>query len=267
MTNRLGEFLRARRGLVRPADAGLPDLAERRVPGLRRDELAALAGVSPEYYARLEQGRDRNPSEQVLTSLARALRLDADTEAHLRRLVHPPRAGAPGPERLAPGLQELIDAWPDTPALVWGRHLDVLAANALAVALAPRYAPGTNLFRSFFLDPASRALHPDWEAMAGNVTAILRRLAGAAPDDRRLTGLVSELTAGSTAFARHWSRHDARRTTTAVKRFTHPTAGELELAKHAFTVPGADEQTLVVYRAEPDSPAAARLRRLAASAA
>ncbi|MGW0212536.1 MmyB family transcriptional regulator, partial [Streptomyces sp. NPDC003233] len=166
-TNALGEFLRARRALVRPEQVGLPGGGLRRVPGLRREEVAMLAGISSDYYLRLEQGRDRNPSVQVLQAIAGVLRLDADATAHLVGLAQ----DRPGPgvrsgrrtQQVPASLLQLIDGWPRNPAYVQNRYTDCLAANALATALTPNYRPGVNLLRAVFLDPAERELRRDWE--------------------------------------------------------------------------------------------------------
>lgn len=151
--NGIGRFLRARRELVRPEDVGLPDLGRRRVPGLRREELALLAGVSADYYMRLEQGRDQHPSEQVLEALARVLLLDDDATAHLHELARPAprrRRAATRPERVPPELQRLLDTWSQTPAFALGRRMDVLASNALADVLYRGFTKGNNLARVFF---------------------------------------------------------------------------------------------------------------------
>jgi transcriptional regulator with XRE-family HTH domain len=165
--NLIGEYLRARRELVRPEHVGLPDLASRRrVPGLRREEVAMLAGVSTDYYVRLEQGRDQHPSQQVLDALARALQLDDDAAAHLGRLATPParrRRKSPRPEKVPAGILQLIESWSQTPALVQGRYMDVLAVNPLATALAPYYVAGANIVRAAFLDPRVRDMYEDWD--------------------------------------------------------------------------------------------------------
>jgi transcriptional regulator with XRE-family HTH domain len=222
--NALGSFLKARRALVRPEDAGLPVTGRRRVAGLRRDELAALAGVSLAYLTRLEQGRDRNPSEQVLDALGAALRLDADLTGHLHALARGASRRNGGPplrpqERPAPGTQLLLDAWVDTPAYLRGRRFDVLAANAKAIALAPMYQPGRNLVRDVFLDPGARALFPRWDAVAADSVAALRAAAGADLDDPALRELVEDLSAASEDFRRLWERHDVRPTRDETKEF------------------------------------------------
>jgi transcriptional regulator with XRE-family HTH domain len=169
----LGEYLRARRALVRPEDAGLPARGRRRVPGLRREELAALAGISSDYYLRLEQGRDRHPSPQIIEAVARALRLDEDATAYLHGLAQPEVAPHRGPPERAPtSIEHLIASWRETPAFVQDRHLDILAANALASALSPVFSPGVNLVRAVFLDPEVRRLNGDgWDRVAHSAVA------------------------------------------------------------------------------------------------
>jgi transcriptional regulator with XRE-family HTH domain len=258
MENLLGEFLRARRELARPSDVGLPEAAgRRRVPGLRREEVAMLAGVSADYYVRLEQGRDRHPSEQVIEALARVLGLDDEGVAHLRELARPVvrRRRAPSrPERVGPGLQRLLDRWPHTPALVVGRYLDVLAHNRLAVAINTCSVTGQNQVRAIFLDPAARDIFPDWGVVAQDTVASLRAAAGARLDDPRLTELVGELSLKSPEFRQLWARHDVRAKTAGSKRFIHPMVGELTLGYETFAVNGAPGQLLVVYHPEPGSP-------------
>ncbi|WP_327011110.1 helix-turn-helix transcriptional regulator [Dactylosporangium sp. NBC_01737] len=256
--NDLGEFLKARRSLLRPEDVGLPAIGRRRVAGLRRDELARLAGVSEHYLVRLEQGRDRNPSPQVLTALAAALRLDEGTTAHLHTLAAGPRPSTVD-EPLAPGVRQLLDAWTGVPAYVRNRRLDVLAGNALAVALSPMYEQGRNLAREIFLSPPVRALLPDWDDLAAGTVAALR--AGADPRDPGVVALVAEVAAASGTFRRLWDRHDARPTGQDVKRFAHPVVGPLTLHRHALEVAGTG-QLVVAYQAEPGSGSAARLALL-----
>ena len=170
--NLLGEFLQARRGRVQPQDVGLRSYGRRRVPGLRRDELAALAGVSQHYLTRLEQGTDRHPSPSVLHALAAALRLDRDETAHLYALAAPPPAGPPAAtsdgagDGVSDDVQQLLDSWSHTPAYVRNRRFDVLAANKLAMALSPLYTPGQSLVRGMFQEPTVRALFPDWPQIA-----------------------------------------------------------------------------------------------------
>ncbi|WP_426501961.1 helix-turn-helix domain-containing protein [Dactylosporangium sp. McL0621] len=252
--NRLGEYLKARRGLIRPdAPAG-----RRRVPGLRRPELAAAAGISEQYLVRLEQGRDRHPSEQVLAALGRALRLDGDALAHLRRLAAPPSV-ATGPETLADGVAELLDAWAGVPAYVRGRRFDVLAANALARALVPAHRPGRNLVRDVFRDPSMRAFYADWPAVARSTVSALRDAVGAAPGDAVLAALVSELLAASPEFGELWARHDVQPTRDEQKLFRHPSIGTFPLYRHVLHIAGTDGQVIIAYRAGPESDVLARL--------
>jgi transcriptional regulator with XRE-family HTH domain len=268
--NRLGEFLRARRELARPEQVGLrDDLGRRRVPGLRREEVAMLAGVSADYYVRLEQGRDKRPSEQVIEALARVLGLDDDAVAHMRELARPAaRRRAPRrPERVSPGVLRLIDSWPQTPALVLGRYLDVLANNLIAGALNPCSVKGQNQVRVVFLDPAARTTFLDWEAVARETVASLRATAGAHLDDPRLTDLVGELSLKSEDFRRLWARHDVLARTSGVKRFVHPMVGELTLSYETFAVNGAAGQLLVAYHAEPGSASERALQLLGSLAA
>ncbi|MEU1957613.1 helix-turn-helix transcriptional regulator [Nocardia sp. NPDC019304] len=254
--NRLGAFLRARRELVRPEDFGLPGGGQRRVAGLRREEIALLAGVSADYYVRLEQGRDRHPSEQVIASLARVFALDEEGTAHLRELARPTakrQRASRRPERVAPGLLRLMDAWPNTPALVLGRYLDVLAANPLAAAVNSCSVPGVNQVRMVFLDPEARDLYSDWPTIAADTVASLRATAGADLDDPRLTELVGELSLKSEEFRQLWARHDVRVKTAGVKEFRNPMVGDLTLSYETFSVNGAPGQMLIAYHAEPGS--------------
>ncbi|MGC4820136.1 helix-turn-helix domain-containing protein [Micromonospora sp. DT63] len=263
----LGEYLRARRELIRPGDVGLPAHGRRRVPGLRREEVALLAGISADYYLRLEQGRDRSPSAQVLEALARALLLDAEATGHLHRLGGHAPTGRPArrPERVPVGIRQLVGSWAQTPAFVHGRHLDVLFANPMATALAPIYRVGVNLLRAVFLGPDVPALYPAPEAVAASAVAGLRAQVGAEVDDPRLTELVAELTTGSELFRRLWARHDVTvRAGGGLRAFHHPRVGELELRYEKLTISGTT-QSLVVYHAEPGSASARALARLGAA--
>ncbi|TDE11479.1 helix-turn-helix transcriptional regulator [Jiangella asiatica] len=268
---RLGDFLRARRELARPEDVGLPaGWGRRRVPGLRREEVAMLAGVSADYYVRLEQGRDKHPSEQVLEALARVFGLDDDAAAHLRELARPaqPRRRSPSrPEKVGTGTLRLLESWPNTPAMVLGRYLDVLAANPLALTVNSCSAPGVNQVRAVFLDPAARDIYPDWDTVAQETVASLRAAAGADLDEPRLTELVGELSLKSDDFRRLWARHDVRPKTAGVKRFVHPMVGELTLSYETLAIASAPGQLLVVYHAEPGSPSERALALLGSATA
>lgn len=268
--NRLGEFLRARRELARPEDFGLPDPARRRVPGLRREEVALLAGVSADYYVRLEQGRDKRPSEQVIEALARVFDLADDALAHLHELARPVRRRrrpAGRVERVGPGVLRLLESWSATPAMVVGRYLDILATNALAAAVNACSTAGANQVRLMFLDPAMRDIFPDWEVVARETVASLRATAGLDQDDPRLTELVGELSVKSEDFRRLWARHDVLVKAAGRKRFRHPMVGDLDLGYETFAVNGVPGQMLVVYHADPGSPAEGALALLSSMVA
>jgi len=266
--NPLGEYVRARRELVTPEQAGIPAFGVRRVPGLRREEVAMLAGISADYYLRLEQGRDRNPSVQVLESIARVLRLDDDATAHLLRLgaAKPRRRARPRPrkETVPPGITKLIATLP-LPALVEGRYFDVLAANALATALSPRFTAGANRLRSLFLDPAEQALYPYWESAAGGMVAGFRESVGTDTDDPRFIELVGELSLASPLFSRLWARHDVQACEAAPKHIAHPQVGGLQLNRERLSIDGTQGQTLVIYHPDPGTDAADKLALLASA--
>ncbi|UOZ04046.1 helix-turn-helix transcriptional regulator [Amycolatopsis sp. WQ 127309] len=258
---RLGEFLRARRALTRPEQHGIPD-GDRRTPGLRRDEVAMLAGVSTDYYTRLEQGRDTHPSPQVVTALADALLLDDEAAAYLRGLAAPAKPRKARPEHAAPGLVALLDAWPHTPALVYGRYFDLLAVNPLGEALFSWLRGERNLLRGIFLEPGARVFYRDWAKIAEGCVAALRA-ANPDPDDARLAELVGTLSVGSPDFARLWGKHEVRAKTATVKHFHHELAGDLTLRFENLAVTSAPGQHLVVYHAEPGGPAGDALALLA----
>ncbi|WP_249998633.1 helix-turn-helix transcriptional regulator [Actinoplanes sp. M2I2] len=254
--NQLGEFLRARREMTSPTAIGLPSAGRRRTPGLRREELAGSAGVSTDYYARLEQGREQRPSAQVVAALARTLGLNAEETAHLHHLAQTvPQPARRATATVRPSLLRLMDGWLDTPAVIIDRRLDLLAGNRLGRALfAPMLDKGEiNLVRFAFLDPAAREFYPDWERVARNTLGTLRAGSGDLVDDSRLTELVGELSLKSPDFRRLWARHDVRGKTHEAKQFRHHQVGELTLTYDSLTVDGATDQQLVVYQAEPGS--------------
>ncbi|MFC4587586.1 helix-turn-helix transcriptional regulator [Sphaerisporangium corydalis] len=263
----LGEYLRIRRERLRPGDVGLPSGVRRRVPGLRREEVALLAGISMEYYLRLEQGRDQHPSGQVIDSIARALQLEPDAETHLRRLARPaPRTArrrTPRPERCSVSVQNLIDNWTTTPALVHGRYMTTLGANAMAVALSPFFSPGVNHLRAAFVEPEMREFYRDWDDMTAKAVGYLRSVIGASVDDPRLVELIGELSLGSERFRTLWARQDARQKTSGITRVLHPQVGALDLHYEKLALPGAPGQMLVTYHAEPGSPSHEGLQLLA----
>jgi transcriptional regulator with XRE-family HTH domain len=254
--NPLGRFLRARREVVQPADVNMPAGGRRRVSGLRRDEVATLAGVSTDYYIRLEQGRERRPSIQVVEALAQALALDEDATAYLHELARPAPRRRPisRSEQVSSSLVQMMEAWPRTPAVVLGRCLTVLAHNALGRALFEGHAYSDDLVRLVFLDPDARTFYPDWERVAVNTVGGLRAAAGIDQDDPQLVETVGELSLKSEEFRRLWARHDIQQKTHETKRFQHPLVGELILTYEALTVNNAPGQQLIVYQAEPDSP-------------
>jgi transcriptional regulator with XRE-family HTH domain len=260
----LGEFLRARREQLTPEAAGLPGGDRRRVPGLRREEVAMLAGVSVEYYLRLEQGRDLHPSDQILDGIAAALQLDDDAVAYLHRLAHPAprRRRRERPRPRGTGLQQLIDCWPATPAYAQGTTGRVVAANRLAVALSPFFAVGSNPLRAAFLEPAMRELYPDWEEMTAKVVAGLRAMLSLDTAEPALLETIGELSVASDRFRTLWARRDVRAKTSGLTRFDHPVAGQLELSYEKLIQPES-RQLLVIYHAAPGSPSAERLQLLA----
>ncbi|MFD4587183.1 helix-turn-helix transcriptional regulator [Streptomyces sp. NPDC058434] len=263
--NALGGFLRARRAQLRPEDAGLPTSGRRRVPGLRREEVAALAGVSTDYYMRLEQGRELHPSHQVLEAIAKALRLDDNAVAHLFRVATPTarrRRRAPRVERVSPHLQLLLDTWSQTPAFVLGHAMDILACNQLAISLYAGFKSCDNLLRIIFLDPAAHHFYRDWDRAAESAVAALRRAAGFDPDAPRLIELVGELSMKSNEFRALWARHDVRGKSREAKLFHHAVVGDLELHYEAFAVNSAPGQQVIVYQAEAGSPSADALALL-----
>ncbi|GAA2665313.1 helix-turn-helix transcriptional regulator [Streptomyces lunalinharesii] len=275
----LGDFLRSRRARIQPEEVGLPGHGRRRVPGLRREEVAQLAGVSVDYYIRLEQGRGPSVSDAVLDAVGRVLGLDDTEQEYLRRVARPTArraatrrapAGGASPQQVRPGLRLLLDTIDKAPAFVLGRRMDVLAWNDLGDAMVgfSRMAPeDRNMPRQVFLDPRSRELYPDWPAVAAETVAHLRLDAGSHPHDAQLATLVGELSLRSEDFRRLWADHQVREKSYGVKRLDHPVVGALELPYETLAVPGEAGQMLVVYTAEPGSQTAERLQLLASWAA
>ncbi|MBW8793017.1 MAG: helix-turn-helix domain-containing protein [Streptomyces sp.] len=264
----LADFLRHARTRLDPSDVGLPPGARRRTPGLRREEVASLAGMSADYYTRLEQSRGPRPSRQMLTALARGLRLTADERDHLFHLAgeEPPRREATG-THVGPGLLLVLDRLDDTPALVTTDCGEVLAQNALSRALSgdllARPPRERNLVRRFFLDPAAQRPCPpeDRPLRAREHVANLRAVAAARPADPVPTALVAELMAGSEEFATLWAEHEVAVRRAATKRFLHPAVGLLELDCEVL-VNTATHQQLVIHTARPGTESSERLQLL-----
>ena len=227
-----------------------------------REELALLAGISVDYYLRLEQGRDKNPSAQVLDALARVLRLDIKATEYLHQLASPSAArwDYAGIEAPADGTPELIDQFA-MPAIVAGRCLDVLAANAIARALSPVFAPGTNFLRWRLLEPAARELYVDWDEATDVAVSGLREAAGSDPDDPRLQSLIDELSAASERFRELWARADVGYRV-GVIHMRHPNVGDLYLHRYRLNIPHSGGQHMLIYRAEPGSDSARALEAL-----
>jgi transcriptional regulator with XRE-family HTH domain len=268
-SNELGEFLSARRALVTPQQAGIPDVGVRRVPGLRREEVAMLAGLSADYYLRLERGRDRNPSVQVLESIARVLQLDDEHLAYLLALVADvPRTRRRRPrsrkEVVPPGALKLLESLVQ-PAFIEGRYFDILASNDLAKALSPGFAEGGNQLRDLFLNPGEQELHPDWEDITECYIASLRQAVGTDIDDPRFIELTGELSLASDRFRQLWARHEVRGQTGTPIRLNHPQVGELVLNRERLSIGGAPSLMLVVYHADAGSSNAEKLALLASA--
>lgn len=268
----LGEFLRSRRDGLTPAQAGIEAFpGARRVPGLRKEELAVLAGVSSDYYSRLEQGRQANISRSVLDALARALRLGTTEHAHLLDLADPDLAGptargrgasAPA-QRADPGMLRLMTALDHLPVLLLGHRSEVLASNALFGAVLCDLAPGSSFPRFLFLDPLARERILNWSQFASTLVAALRRDAGRHPHDRRLIALIDELRDADDDVARWWDDHGVRDYASVAKSIRHPVVGNLSFDIEIVSPPHDPDQHLVVYTAQPGSPTAGLLPVLA----
>lgn len=269
----LREFLTSRRARLTPDQAGLPTFGgNRRVPGLRREEVALLAGVSVDYYTRLERGNAGGVSETVLEALARALQLDETERAHLFDLARAGNAGAPRRRRRAqqpirPSVQHMLDAMAGVPAFVRNGRLDILGANRLGRALYAQHfdspAQSANTARYVFLDDRSTDFYVDWERVARDVVAVLRSEAGRDPYDRDLSDLVGELSTRSEHFRTQWAAHNVHRHDTGSKRFRHPLVGELHVTFEAMELVADPGLTMWVYTAEPGSKSEQALSLLA----
>ncbi|MDH2424979.1 helix-turn-helix transcriptional regulator [Sphaerisporangium sp. TRM90804] len=269
-SSEIADFLRSRRARITPDQAGLPGGGRaRRVPGLRRGEVADLAGVSTEYYTRLEQGRGGTPSPEVLEALARALRLDLAEREHLSDLLARPasaRRTSASPQRVRPGLHLMLQTLEHVPAFILGRRTDVLASNRLAREVLTDFdalpVPKRNLARYYLLDPEARERVGDWAQIAAETVAMLRLEAGRHPHDRGLADLVGELTLRCPEFTTWWNDHHVLRRTHGTKHYRHPVAGDLYFAYESFQPAGDPDQSLCVYNAEPGSATAEALRLL-----
>ncbi len=267
------EFLTSRRAKISPTDAGLPVYGtNRRVKGLRREEVAMLAGISVEYYTRLERGNANGVSEDVLEGVVRALQLDEAERAHLFDLVRtastnrPPRR-RPSQERVRPTVQQILDSMDGIAAYVRNGRLDILAANRLGHALYadvfndPVQPPNTARF--LFLNPRAAQFFVDWDTIAHDAVAILRAEAGRDPHDRRLSDLIGELATRSDEFRIRWAAHNVKFHRTGTKRFHHPIVGDLTLGYEALDLPADSGQRMLVYTAEPGSPSHDAMQLLA----
>src|SRR5688572_28187638 len=272
------EFLSTRRAKISPAQAGLPVYGgdRRRVTGLRREEVALLAGISSEYYTRLERGNATGVSDSVINSIAHTLQLDEAERTHLLDLLRtagttrPPRR-RPARQRIRPTVQRVLDSMVGTPAFVLNGRLDLLAANHLGVALySPIYADRSrppNNARFLFLDQHATEFFREWDKIANDTVALLRAEAGRDPYDRQLSDLIGELSTRSQEFRGRWAAHHVRIHTTGIKRFHHPVVGDLELAFETFPLAADPGQSLLTYTAEPGSRSQDTLNLLASWAA
>ena len=270
----LADFLRSARARLTPADVGLPVnpiAAARRVPGLRRDEVAGLAGVSVDYYARMEQGRVTQASDAVVNALAEVLHLNEAERSYLFSLLSASTGGRIQQRRrthaVRTSVRTIMDSFTTQPAFVLGVGMDVLAMNDLAKLLLKDFTQGSGLGRSLarwtFLDPAARTLYLDWEIVACDVAAMLRHDARSHPNDRALNELIGELTVKSDEFRAWWSQHRVWECTFGVKRFMHPIVGRVDVDYETFPVPGEPDQQLFVYSTQPGSASNDALRILA----
>ncbi len=261
----LGDYLRARRELLHPDDVGLPEgVGLRRVPGLRRSEVALLAGISTEYYVKLEQGQEANPTDQVLDALARALKLDATATSYLHalaRLTDRPAEAVSSP--VIEHARWLMDSWPMTAAMILDRYHGVVATNSLMTALIPGYRAGTNSLAALLLDPTVRELYDEWEGLSSRSIALLRSRTGLHPDDPPARELIAHLMKESERFRQLWNRHDIVGMTEGTHPMSHPIAGPLTLHYAHLPLVGADGHSFFLYFAEPGTPTERALAGLA----
>ncbi|WP_328413540.1 helix-turn-helix transcriptional regulator [Streptomyces violaceus] len=268
-------FLKSRRAKITPEQAGMPVYGQRRVPGLRRGEVAMLAGMSVEYYTRLERGNLGGVSDSVLDALAQALRLDDTERDHLYALARaantsPARARRrPKKATVRPSVLRIVEGLHDQPAYVRNNRMDILAANPLARALLSEVfeQEPANTCRFVFLDPRATRLYPDWERVARDGVGVLRVEVAKNPYDPELSNLIGELSTRSDAFRTMWGAHDVHVFTEGTKRFHHPAVGEMELVHESLDLPGEQGLSITVYGADPGTPAADALKLLATWAA
>ncbi|CAN5155898.1 helix-turn-helix transcriptional regulator [soil metagenome] len=260
----LGDYLRARRELVQPEDVGIAGSgARRRVAGLRRSEVAQLAGISAEYYVKLEQGRESHPTTQVLDALSRALQLDATARGYLHSLAHL-QVAVPAAEPEHTRTRWLIDSWPTTAAMIHDPYCEAIAVNSLMSRLIPAYQVGRNSIEAMLIDPSLRELHGDeWNGLASRSVALLRITTVARADDVRFQQLLDRLTRISEQFREQWNRKDVHLATEGVHQVTHPTLGPLTLQFARLPLAGAQEYSIFTYYAEPGSPTAQALTEFA----
>jgi transcriptional regulator with XRE-family HTH domain len=271
----MGDFLRKRRAALTPADVGLMDYGTRRVPGLRREEVAMLAGMSVTYYARLEQGQHINASDAVIDSLARALALTEVERKHLTDLSgirrRSPKTSRTRPDHVRPGTKRLVDSMGSVPTVVLGKRTEVLAWNQTGHRLIASHldfnapdmpAERPNMTRVLFLDEATRALYPQWRTEASRAVASLRLLSGRFADDTELAALVGELILKSPEFASMWAEHPVENCMSGNKILKHPQLGTMELAFEVLTMPDDSGHRILTYTAEPGSETATALARL-----
>ena len=271
----ISEFLTTRRAKLTPSQVGLPDFGgRRRVPGLRREEVALVAGMSAEYYKRLERGNAAGVSEAVIDGVSRALQLDEAEHAHLYDLVRAANAGAHPQQRarstrttqLSSGMRQTIDAMSTVPVFIQNGRLDAVATNRLGAALFSEMldaAPPANAARFIFLEPRAQTFYREWEAQTRQIVAVLRAEAGRSPYDRQLTDLVGELSTRSDLFRKLWGAHDVREHRTGLKLVHHPVVGDLDLTFQAMDLASDRGLQMVVFSAEPGSPTHERLQLLA----
>ncbi|MEV4313160.1 helix-turn-helix transcriptional regulator [Actinocrispum sp. NPDC049592] len=266
MSSELGDFLRSRRAALSPQASGVrTDGSPRRVPGLRREEVAQLAGVSVKYYTRIEQGESHQMSDSVMEAIAHALQLDESERLHMFRLAWPAQVTRreTGPERIRPTLQAVADANTEQGVIIVGRRTDVLGGNRLGFALTglrPDQRP--NMAKLTFLDPAMRDLIVNWAAHAREIASYLRMASSDQPDDRLLTELVGELSIKSEDFARIWATHPVAECTHGVIEYNHPLVGHMKLYRESLRLPDDPSQRIIFVGAEPGTDSADRLRLL-----